>query len=197
MTAVPEWQTLFDIARRRRSTLAADLLDDGIGTLILESPYYGTRKPEEQSSAKVRYVSDLIKLGAMTILESLYLVQMLRQSGITKVCRGNLLLRTLHLCAAVALTRVFKENFEMDVASAVQDYKTTSKTRVARMSCADLHLGHVHGRHPCMHGRSTQRRACGMCRHAAPAQRSSGVLRWRVDQLCGRKEVACLLCSRY
>ena len=42
--------------------------------MILESPYYGSRRPPWQEGSKLRRVSDLLTLGRATIEESLYLL---------------------------------------------------------------------------------------------------------------------------
>lgn len=74
---------------RRRERLVRDLLKDGIGSIIIESPYYGFRKPSEQEHSKLLHVSDLIKLGAATIVEGLWFVHMLRAAGLSKVCTSQ------------------------------------------------------------------------------------------------------------
>ena len=65
--------------------MVKDLLNRGVGTLVVESPYYGARRPEGQQASKLLHVVDLMKLGAMTMLESLWLIHMLRSAGIKKV----------------------------------------------------------------------------------------------------------------
>lgn len=65
--------------------LGKSLLSQGIGSLVLESPYYGKRKPKGQLGSKLRHVADLIKLGATTILESVCLIRMLHAAGVHKV----------------------------------------------------------------------------------------------------------------
>ena len=42
--------------------------------MILESPYYGSRRPPWQEGSKLKRVSDLLTLGRATIEESLYLL---------------------------------------------------------------------------------------------------------------------------
>lgn len=42
----------------------------GIGSVILEAPFYGLRKPKEQFRSSLREVSDLFLMGACLILES-------------------------------------------------------------------------------------------------------------------------------
>ncbi|KAL4424597.1 hypothetical protein ABPG77_009181 [Micractinium sp. CCAP 211/92] len=65
----------------RRTHLGLPLVQQGIATLALESPYYGERKPHYQQGAKLLHVSDLLLLGRATIEESLLLLHWLRQSG--------------------------------------------------------------------------------------------------------------------
>lgn len=58
----------------RRTHLAVPLISAGVGSLFLESAFYGRRKPPEQTGAKLRRVSDLLLLGRATIEESLFLL---------------------------------------------------------------------------------------------------------------------------
>ena len=70
---------------RRRVILGKSLIPAGIGSLILESPYYGSRKPLGQRGSKLLHVADLIKLGATTILETVCLIRLLREAGVNNV----------------------------------------------------------------------------------------------------------------
>eukprot|EP00249_Psilotum_nudum_P004626 c18128_g1_i1 orf=344-1414(-) len=54
----------------RRLRLGGPLLKDGIATMVLESPFYGQRRPRLQHGAKLLCVSDLLLLGRITIEES-------------------------------------------------------------------------------------------------------------------------------
>jgi hypothetical protein len=65
--------------------MAKELLSRGVGTLILEGPYYGARRPGGQVGSKLRHVADLIKLGAITIIETLCLIRILREVGVERV----------------------------------------------------------------------------------------------------------------
>ena len=46
----------------------------GIATMVLESPFYGSRKPQYQFASQLQRVSDLLILGRSTIEESLCLL---------------------------------------------------------------------------------------------------------------------------
>ena len=46
------------------------LRERGVGSIIIENPYYGLRKPRKQLRSSLFYVSDLFIMGAALILES-------------------------------------------------------------------------------------------------------------------------------
>ncbi|XP_031489014.1 uncharacterized protein LOC116256713 [Nymphaea colorata] len=54
----------------RRLRLGAPLLKENIATMVLESPFYGQRRPRLQHGAKLLCVSDLLLLGKATIEEA-------------------------------------------------------------------------------------------------------------------------------
>ena len=67
------------------------MVSQGVATMILESPYYGSRRPPWQEGSKLRRVSDLLTLGRATIEESLYLLawaqrQQFRHLGAPQAC---------------------------------------------------------------------------------------------------------------
>ncbi|XBH62236.1 protein ABHD18 [Triticum urartu] len=59
-----------DHSFERRLRLGGPLLKDNIATMVLESPYYGQRRPSMQHGAKLQCVSDLLLLGKATIDEA-------------------------------------------------------------------------------------------------------------------------------
>ncbi|KAL3879984.1 hypothetical protein ACJMK2_032256 [Sinanodonta woodiana] len=66
---------------RRRNFMALPLLKEGIGSIILENPYYGTRKPKEQLRSSLHNVSDLFVMGGALILESKALLHWCERQG--------------------------------------------------------------------------------------------------------------------
>lgn len=66
---------------RRRRALALPLLRDGIGSLILENPYYGRRRPPGQHSKMLNRFSDLWAMGGAAVEEGRSLMQWLRSEG--------------------------------------------------------------------------------------------------------------------
>lgn len=66
---------------RRRELIAKPLLSHGISSLILENPYYGQRKPTEQSRSGLLQVKDLFIMGLSLVLEGQYLLRWLEKEG--------------------------------------------------------------------------------------------------------------------
>ncbi|XP_050544214.1 protein ABHD18 [Daktulosphaira vitifoliae] len=67
---------------RRRTILAKPLLKEaGIGSIILENPFYGKRKPINQVRSILCNVSDIFVMGACLILESLVLFHWCEREG--------------------------------------------------------------------------------------------------------------------
>ncbi|XP_008787285.2 protein ABHD18-like [Phoenix dactylifera] len=73
----------------RRLRLGGPLLKQNIATMVLESPFYGHRRPRLQCGAKLLCVSDLLLLGRATIDESRSLLHWLEVEagfGKTGIC---------------------------------------------------------------------------------------------------------------
>ncbi|KFM23675.1 Uncharacterized protein C4orf29 [Auxenochlorella protothecoides] len=80
----------------RRTRLGLPLVEKGIGTIALESPYYGLRKPAQQRGAKLARVSDLLLLGRATIEEGALLLDWLRRQGHGRLGVGGLSMGGVH-----------------------------------------------------------------------------------------------------
>eukprot|EP01138_Halocafeteria_seosinensis_P005524 gb/GECG01005646.1/.p1 GENE.gb/GECG01005646.1/~~gb/GECG01005646.1/.p1 ORF type:complete len:566 (+),score=59.74 gb/GECG01005646.1/:1-1698(+) len=63
---------------RRGELLAFPLAEEGVASVILESPFYGLRKPKGQRGSKLKYLSDLPALGRATVEETRSLVRWIR-----------------------------------------------------------------------------------------------------------------------
>ncbi|KAE9455946.1 hypothetical protein C3L33_12159, partial [Rhododendron williamsianum] len=71
----------------RRLRLGGPLLKENIATMVLESPFYGKRRPMLQCGAKLLCVSDLLLLGRATIEEARSLLYWLdTEEGDIKAC---------------------------------------------------------------------------------------------------------------
>ncbi|XP_033326858.2 protein ABHD18 isoform X2 [Megalopta genalis] len=67
---------------RRRNLIAKPLLkESGIGSLLLENPFYGSRKPQNQTRSSLHNVCDIFIMGGCLIMESLVLLNWCEQQG--------------------------------------------------------------------------------------------------------------------
>lgn len=53
--------------------------------MVLESPYYGRRRPRWQPGSRLLRVSDLLVLGRATIEEGLCLLELAKREGFSKL----------------------------------------------------------------------------------------------------------------
>ncbi len=70
---------------RRRRSMALPLVKRGIGSLLLENAYYGTRRPSAQQGKALRTFADLWMMGTATVREGLSLLRWLREQGFTRL----------------------------------------------------------------------------------------------------------------
>jgi pimeloyl-ACP methyl ester carboxylesterase len=66
---------------RRRNALALPLVGHGIGSVILENPYYGRRRPPGQHSKMLNLFVDLWLMAGATVAEGRSLLDGLRREG--------------------------------------------------------------------------------------------------------------------
>ncbi|XP_053207287.1 protein ABHD18-like [Panonychus citri] len=72
---------------RRRALMAKPLLrESGIGSIILENPFYGSRKPPDQIRSCLRKVSDIFIMGGCLILESIALFNWCEKMNFAPLC---------------------------------------------------------------------------------------------------------------
>ena len=82
--------------KRREKLFAMPLAKKGIASIILQSPFYGLRKPKEQEHSNIRTVYELMLLGLSTLDEGYSLVKWLVSEGntnigLTGLSRGGLI----------------------------------------------------------------------------------------------------------
>ena len=58
---------------------------ENMAAVILENPFYGSRKPREQTLSQLLHVSDLLALGLSLMLECLTLKRWLEGEGLGPV----------------------------------------------------------------------------------------------------------------
>lgn len=67
---------------RRRNLIAKPLLkESGIGSILLENPFYGLRKPDDQIRSSLHNVCDIFIMGGCLIMESIVLLNWCEQQG--------------------------------------------------------------------------------------------------------------------
>ncbi|XP_037959429.1 protein ABHD18-like [Teleopsis dalmanni] len=67
---------------RRRNLIAKPLLKEAnIGSILLENPFYGLRKPDYQQRSNLHNVSDIFVMGGCLILECLVLLHWCERNG--------------------------------------------------------------------------------------------------------------------
>ncbi|XP_076302437.1 protein ABHD18-like [Lasioglossum baleicum] len=67
---------------RRRNLIAKPLLkESGIASLLVENPFYGTRKPQNQIRSCLHNVCDIFIMGGCLIMESIVLLNWCEQQG--------------------------------------------------------------------------------------------------------------------
>ncbi|KOC66336.1 Uncharacterized protein C4orf29 like protein [Habropoda laboriosa] len=67
---------------RRRNLVAKPLLkESGIASLLLENPFYGSRKPQNQIRSSLHNVCDIFIMGGCLIMESIVLLNWCEQQG--------------------------------------------------------------------------------------------------------------------
>ncbi|XP_069129832.1 protein ABHD18-like [Argopecten irradians] len=67
--------------RNREERMAVPLLKKGIASLLVENPFYGSRKPKTQTRSFLLHVNDLFVMGAGLTLESLVLLRWCESQG--------------------------------------------------------------------------------------------------------------------
>jgi len=67
---------------RRDSFLAQPLAKDyNMGSIIVENPFYGSRKPKNQTRSSTRHVTDIFSMGCSLMLEGQFLFSWLESNG--------------------------------------------------------------------------------------------------------------------
>jgi pimeloyl-ACP methyl ester carboxylesterase len=78
--------TRFEEGYRQREPLATRLAARGVGVLLLESPFMGSRRPPHQPSVMLSTLSDFVLLGGAVIEEARSVNHWIRRRGYRNVC---------------------------------------------------------------------------------------------------------------
>lgn len=66
---------------RARFGIARRLAERGIGSLVLENPYYGIRRPDDHDGQPIRTVADFFRMGIGAVMEGRGLISAVRADG--------------------------------------------------------------------------------------------------------------------
>lgn len=89
---------------RRLALHSLFLRKRGIASIILESPFYGRRRPRGQIGAQLRHVHELSDLGRATIEESRYILTVFRRAGCRHMAVAGISQGGLHAAMVAAAT---------------------------------------------------------------------------------------------
>lgn len=73
---------------RARFGIARRLAQRGIGSLVLENPYYGIRRPTDHDGQPIRTVADFFQMGIGAVTEGRGLLATIREEGLTPGVAG-------------------------------------------------------------------------------------------------------------
>ncbi|KAA8492950.1 Protein ABHD18 [Porphyridium purpureum] len=90
---------------RRLHNVAMPLARRGVASVLVESPYYGARKPCSQVGARLRQVADLFVLGFAQILETMSILHWLQCKQGRDVCLAGYSQGGLHAAMVASLVR--------------------------------------------------------------------------------------------
>ena len=89
-----------------------------VASVILESPFYGVRRPSFQNRSKLKTLSDLLLLGKATIEESLYVLRWLEENSVSG--EGNVIsgvsMGGVHACMVASMHALGRGEGEQGVA---------------------------------------------------------------------------------
>ena len=98
----------------RRTLVAEPLKELGIGSIVLENPYYGCRRPKDQERSYLRKVSDLWAIGLAVVSETRALLEWLREQefrtlGVCGVSMGGAMVSQAAAWAPTLKTRATRQ----------------------------------------------------------------------------------------
>lgn len=92
--------------KRRLIDFSEPLALQGIGTVLLEHPFLGERRPRQQATTKLDYVSDLLLEGGAVVEEARSLLLFLLHSGFTRLGVAGISKGGHHAALVASLTQL-------------------------------------------------------------------------------------------
>jgi hypothetical protein len=103
--------------QRRLFTMALPLVKLGIGSIILENPFYGQRKPKGQNGAYLNTFTDFLKMARATTDEGIALLRYFRRLGHRKLGVSG-----ISMGGYVALSTAARSEIKLAVAACVPSH---------------------------------------------------------------------------
>lgn len=102
---------------RRRLTMAIPLAKIGIGSLILENPFYGRRKPKDQKGVMIQRFTEFLRMSRAATDEGVALLRYLKSRG-----HNTLGVTGISMGGYVALTASARSELEVAVAACIPSH---------------------------------------------------------------------------
>ncbi len=102
---------------RRRLTMAIPLAKIGIGSLLLENPFYGRRKPKDQKGVMIQRFTEFLRMSRAATDEGVALLRYLKSRG-----HSTLGVTGISMGGYVALTSAARSELEVAVSACVPSH---------------------------------------------------------------------------
>lgn len=102
---------------RRRISMAIPLVKKGIGSILLENPFYGLRRPNGQKGVVLKTFTEFLRMLRATTDEGIALLRCLRKDGHT-----NLGVTGISMGGYVAITAAARSELELAVAACIPSH---------------------------------------------------------------------------
>ena len=102
---------------RRRISMAIPLLKNGIGSVLLENPFYGLRRPKDQKGVVLKTFTEFLRMSRAATDEGIALLRFLHKIGHT-----NLGVTGISMGGYVALTTAARSELNLAVAACIPSH---------------------------------------------------------------------------
>ncbi len=102
---------------RRRISMAIPLIQKGIGSVLLENPFYGRRRPKDQKGVVLKTFTEFLRMSRATTDEGIALLRYLRKEGYS-----NLGVTGISMGGYVAITAAARSELELAVAACIPSH---------------------------------------------------------------------------
>jgi hypothetical protein len=100
-----------------RISMAIPLIQKGIGSVLLENPFYGRRRPKDQKGVVLKTFTEFLRMSRATTDEGIALLRYLRKEGYS-----NLGVTGISMGGYVAITAAARSELELAVAACIPSH---------------------------------------------------------------------------